>query len=391
MILLYGIGLLLVWQWGFVLWNLRHWRLPDHAPAAQRLEFETASAHILPLVSVLVPARNEATRISACLNSLRAQTYPNFEILVVDDRSTDETAKIVQDLAKADSRVTLLHGRELPAGWFGKAHACQQAADAAAGNWLLFVDADTTHEPNMILDLVATASRRGADLLTGFPRVKNNTRTGWLATTLMAFVVAMHLPVRFVERSRDPKFVAAIGTLLLFRRSAYEAIGGHRQSGQHLVEDMEMARQIKRNGGTVCLLNLSRTTTVEMYDSASDVWNGYGKNLYAGLGRNPWLLGFVLSYYLALFVVPWVLGGTGFSLWVLGLSGLSSPAYWGLSLLLGGAGIGLKALVDVTFGVPLRWSAAMPVSALLLTGIGLYSWFGSWSGRGYTWKGRTYQ
>jgi len=368
------IGSLLSLQTLFVIWNLAHWPRPART---------STTAGTRPLVSILIPARNEESRIERCLASLVVQTYEAVEILVLDDRSTDRTSELVAHISTQHPRVRLLRGRELPPGWFGKTHACHQLSEAAEGEYLLFLDADTTHAPELVERLVATAQQRQSDLLTGFPRVVNRIRMGWWVTSLMTFVIAMHLPVRLVERSPDPKFVAANGMLMLFRRSAYAAIGGHATCGQHIVEDMEMGKAIKRAGLRTSLVDISRLIAVEMYDTPRDVWNGYTKNLYAGLGRNPFLLSFVVLYYLLLFVLPLVLAVSG------ALLGDGQTA--GRFLLLTGLGLVVKAIVDQRFGVPLRWSMAMPLSALLLVAIGLNSARRSWSRLGYSWKGRTYQ
>ncbi|WP_258111816.1 glycosyltransferase family 2 protein [Alicyclobacillus sp. SP_1] len=365
-----------------VLINLRAWpRLQPPGPSAG-------------LVSALVPARNEARCIERCLSGLIEQTYRPLEILCLDDESEDNTKVLAEDaLRTADSQsiaAKVLCGRPfvVDAMHFGKAHACQQLAESASGEWLLFTDADTHLAKDAVSRLVTTAIRHKAQLVTGFPRVENNTWTGWLSTSLMVFTIALHLPVSRVQASPSPMYVAGSGMCMLFERSMYEHIGGHLTSGQHLVDDMELARSVKRSGGRVALVDISDAQSVHMYTSAKQVWHGFGKNLYAGIGRNPLLLGFVTVWYALLFIWPLVSLLVDLTKAMMGLSvpPLSVIAS-ALALLLS---IALKAVVDRRFHTPLWVSCWMPMSAALLIGLAWYSAWRSWFRLGYYWKGRTY-
>ncbi|MCI3922528.1 glycosyltransferase [Paenibacillus sp. TRM 82003] len=372
---------------GWLLYNLRQWPklLSVDDGGANASEGEAPKKR--PFVSVLVPARNESRNIRRCVESLLAQRYDHYEILVLDDRSEDDTSAIVEALRnKADDRsLRLLRGAELPAGWVGKSHACAQLAGAAAGEWLLFVDADTIHRPEMLERAIATARARGADLLTGFPRPIASHLTGKLVLPLLHFVIALHLPLRQVERSPKPMFVAAHGAFLLLRRETYEAIGGHRSPliRSSLVEDMAIARATKAAGRRVALVDIASVVDCEMYERSEDVWNGFAKNAYHGIGRSAVLLLGLLLVYAAMYVAP-----------LLACALFAATGRFGFTVCCGLIylmGCWQKASVDRTFVGNARLAWLHPVSLALLVGIALRSWAIALRGRGYTWKGRVYR
>lgn len=374
-VLLAALALLLV-QLAFLVVNLRAWpSLDEPVPLPDR-------------VSLLIPARDEGSRLGACLDACLAQTHANLEIIVLDDQSTDDTWDVIASYA-ADPRLRKLRGDPAAPGDFGKSRACAQLAAAATGDWLCFIDADVRLAPITVTAAVATARRRDADLLSGFGHVLNRSLTGHLVTTMMAFTIAAHLPLRRATHSSDPRFVAANGMFLLFARHAYESIGGHLQAGQHIVEDMALARAIKRSGRRALLCNLTGYLSVAMYDRARDVWHGFSKNAFAGIGRSAAVLILVTSLYAWMYILPPV---TVLALALAALIGHgSSTATWAVAAIATALGPGLKRLVDRRFGVA-RWvSLLMAASALLLIGILLYSAVRSWLRIGYTWKGRRYQ
>lgn len=371
---------LLVLQSVFAYSNLLVW--PRTMPATPE------SPQVSPLVSVLIPARNEERHIEACIRSLSNQTYPNFELICLDDRSTDGTSDILRRLEATESRLRVLAGRPLEPGWFGKAHACHQLAQAATGSWLVFIDADTTWQPDTLQRVIATAAQRHLDLLTGFPRVISTHLLGWLVTSMMVVTIAFHLPVRLVETSRDARFVAACGMLMCFSTSAYERIGGHQLSGQHLVEDMALARSAKVEGLRVGLVDVSDMGAVDMYENASAVVNGYAKNLYAGVGRRPGILVALIVYYAFLFVFPPVVLLS--MLAVGGLTGHLHTLATELSAACVALAIACKAMIDRRFGVPMRFSFLFCGSVIAMLYIAVYSAKRSMTGRGYEWKGRRY-
>jgi chlorobactene glucosyltransferase len=155
-----------------------------------------------PLISVLIPARNEETNIEACLDSLRGQDYPNLEILVLDDSSTDSTAEIVARIAAEDRRVRLLRGQPLPQGWAGKPFACHQLAQEARGSWLLFTDADTVHAPSVLRNVQGVALASDAALISGFPYQRTSSIWQKMAMPILFyFMLLFWLPFWWMQRS----------------------------------------------------------------------------------------------------------------------------------------------------------------------------------------------
>jgi len=181
-----------------------------------------------PLVSVLIPARNEEENIRRCLASVLAQDYPNFEVLVLDDNSTDKTAEIASGIAENDSRVQLIRGKPLPDGWAGKCYACHQLSQNARGSWLLFVDADTVSRPHMMRSTLQLAILNNAAMLSGFPRQKVSGITQKMVIPIIFyFLVMAWFPLWLFHSWKKPGPTLAIGQFLLFKREDYMMIGGH--------------------------------------------------------------------------------------------------------------------------------------------------------------------
>jgi chlorobactene glucosyltransferase len=171
-----------------------------------------------PFVSVLVPARDEELNIAACLESLQKQDYPNYEMVVLDDNSSDGTGTIAETIAARDSRIHLIQGEPLPKDWTGKSFACYQLARQARGSWLLFVDADTTHAPHMLRSALAQALRLNSSLLSGFPRQMASSLPQKMAVPVLYFIILTWFPIWWLQRSKNPKPSLAIGQFMLLPR-----------------------------------------------------------------------------------------------------------------------------------------------------------------------------
>ena len=238
----------------------------------------------LPKISVLVPARNEEQRIRPCLGTLADSNYPDLEILVLDDHSSDGTAELVLQQAKEDSRIRLLKGKDLPSGWTGKAWACHQLAQQAKGDYLVFVDADTRFADITLAQAVCLATQNKADLLSLWPYLEAKSWSERLVIPFVHLFILLYLPHWMGGRS--PSLGAANGQFLLFRREAYEKIGGHTAVTGHLVEDIALARKLRASGFRVLNrdgTNPGHSTALvrcRMYDNFRDLWQGFTKNLY---------------------------------------------------------------------------------------------------------------
>jgi chlorobactene glucosyltransferase len=239
-----------------------------------------------PLLSVIVPARNEARVVETVVRTVLASGYRNLELIVVDDRSTDDTAAIVERLAREDARLRLVRGAELPAGWYGKPWACVQGARAAAGELLLFTDADTRHTPELIPRAVAALQPRRDGLVTVAPLQR--CLTFWERVVMPQ--VWLLLGVRYhplaVNRARRPRDVIANGQFILTTRAAYEAVGTHEVVRHEVAEDLALAQAYHARGRRVFFVFGFDLMETRMYENLPHIVEGWSKNLYLGGRRS---------------------------------------------------------------------------------------------------------
>jgi hypothetical protein len=260
-------------------------------------------------VAVLLPVRDEADRVTPCLRSLLAQRgVPALEIVVLDDGSTDGTTDVVRAVAAGDPRVRLVTGAPLPPGWLGKPYACQQlAAEASpAATVLVFVDADVVLTPYALANSVAALRAAAAALLSPYPRMVTGSAGERLVQPLLQWLWLTFLPLRAMERSARPSLAAAGGQLLVVDRVGYERAGGHAAVRDKILEDIELARAVKRSGGRVALADGSALADCRMYDSWRELRDGYTKSLWASFGPPVGATAVVLLLLL-LYAVPPVL------------------------------------------------------------------------------------
>jgi chlorobactene glucosyltransferase len=234
-----------------------------------------------PHISVLVPARNEILNIESCIASLLAQDYPSFEVIVLNDHSTDGTLPTLKRAASLDSRLKVLDGRPLPEGWLGKHWACHQLYQASTGDLLLFTDADTVHTPTMLRDSAAALLAENADLVTAFPREEVITWGERLVVPVISFGIFSFLPIYLVRFLHWSSLSVTIGQFMLFRRKAFEAIGGYEAVCSHLVDDVALGRNIVTKGFQWRLLDGTQHVTCRMYHGFTEVVDGFSKNVFA--------------------------------------------------------------------------------------------------------------
>ncbi len=201
-----------------------------------------------PAVSILVPARNEEESITACVESLLAQEYPNFELIVLDDQSSDGTLRLLGQLRASRPALKVISGTPPPAGFTGKNWACTQLASHATGDLLLFTDADTVFQPHALSRIVAAQLAENADLVTGYPRQVLGSWGERLLVPFFLWAVMCFNPLWLAYRLQLRLLTSAVGQMLLFRRQAYLDIGGHAAVAGHIVEDLALAQRIKQAG-----------------------------------------------------------------------------------------------------------------------------------------------
>jgi chlorobactene glucosyltransferase len=346
-----------------------------------RLRAASASDH-QPQVSILIPARNEAAVIGQTVRRLLAQTYPHFEIIILDDNSTDNTAAIAHAAGNDDPRLKILPGSPLPSGWLGKNWACHQLAQAASSEWLIFTDADVIWSPGALAALLAKIQHTQADLLTIWPTQHTVTWGERLVVPLMALVIIGYLPLPLVHHTPWSPFAAANGQLLAFRRKAYQAVGGHLAVRGEIVEDIILARLVKKQRLRLRMADGADVISCRMYQNWPEVRDGYAKNIIAGYGNRVICLVLATVFHWLIFLAPW--------LWLaLGWLDHSLPGWPLWPLVLIGLGVGVRMLTAAVTRQRLADALLMPVSTLLMTRIALQAIWWRWRYGGPRWKGRT--
>jgi chlorobactene glucosyltransferase len=338
-----------------------------------------------PLVSVLVPARNEARNIARCVESLASQDYPRLEILVLDDQSEDDTAAIVEQLARRYPAARLLRGRPLPIGWHGKAYACYQLAQAARGEWLLFVDADTVFAPECVSTTLGVALNRQADLLSMLPRILTGSLGEALLLPIVPLTFGAWLPLGLVSSKRFPWLAGALGPFLLFRRACYDRFGGHEAVRADIVEDMKLGRLVKQHGGQIAWIDGTALMQIRFYHSFGETWRGITKSAFATLNYSLPALLVGIPCCAAIFLAPYAFLAAGLLTRQLSLALVWLPL----------AQIALawvsRLLLAQRFHMSRSMALLHPVTMLAIIAMTLQSVYHSLFGSGVTWKGRAYQ
>jgi len=351
---------------------------------------DTAPALRGPLVSVIVPARNEAEAIGTVVGSVLASRYQDFELLVVDDRSTDDTAAIVERLAAdpAAHRLRLIRGVELPADWYGKPWACHQGAQAARGELLLFTDADTRHGPDLLGTAVAAFGALSADLLTVAPRQRCDSFWERLVMPQVWMLLGLRYHPATVNHARHARDVIANGQFILVARSTYVALGGHAAVRAEVAEDLALAQRYWRAGRRIHFAFAERLMETRMYTSLAQIIEGWSKNIYLG-GRRSFpdepLARALVPVSLSLTMLFWLLPAALLPAAWAGALPASSQAWVHLAA---GAAFGFWCLISAGMRIPPWYGLLYPVGA----GMSLYIILRSTiRGRGrVVWKGRTY-
>lgn len=344
-----------------------------------------------PLISVCIPARNEERNIRACVESALAQDYPEFEVIVLDDRSTDATPAILAELAAQNDKLHILHGSDLPAGWAGKPHALYQASAAARGDWLCFVDADTFVTSEAVSSCYKKAVETGADM---FTIMTFQILGSFWEKTVMPLVMTA-LSVGFSPRRvNDPNRRDAIanGQFILIKHPVYDAIGGHASVKNQIVEDKALAEQVKWNGYRLIVADGMQVARTRMYTTLPEMWEGWTKNIYLGLREQPSLLwlgvfGAFLAVVAALFLPIWPLLGLT---WYLNGGGFPALAVILKSLILWAVLVRARAQVAEGMMISPWYALTTPLGAAIFGGMMFTSAWKVLTRRGVTWKGRIY-
>jgi len=342
-----------------------------------------------PLISVIIPARNEQRNIKRCVQALFRQTHPKVEVIVVDDRSTDETPIILSQLEKQDTRLRIIHGSELPSGWAGKPHALVQGATAAHGAWLCFMDADTFAEPDLLSSTYRMAVNQGADMFSIL--TEQELGSFWEKTILpLVFLgLSFGFPAKQVNDPDKPDAISN-GQFILIKRSVYDQVGGHTAVHDRIDEDKAIATITKREGYRLILADGRKVARTRMYTSLAEMWEGWTKNIFLGLQDRLWLLlfGAVLGLVVSILLPFWLLGGM---VWLTSGGGLAAAVVTVEASLLWVYLIFKRLQACKAFRIPGGYALTFPLGALIFTAMMAASAFNVVSGRGVLWKGRRYR
>lgn len=362
-----------------------------------RIEFTplrryATDSFVLPKISVCIPARNEEMNIVKVLTSVCDQSYPDFEVLVLDDYSADNTALLIEDVKKKYPHlIKTVEAKEKPKKWLGKPWACQQLADQADGEILLFLDADTRLYPGMLNQTAGAFERWNLDMITVWPQQITESFWEKMIVPLIYYALLTLLPTIYVYRSPRwvpsflrnkiaPLFAAACGQCIGFKREAYKILGGHQTVKNRVVEDVELAKEARRKGLTLRMFEGVGSISCRMYRSEKDIFNGLRKNFFPGFDRSVPLFLFMAALHLVVFVLPFIL--LPYSLYI------TEPALFFLSV--GTVSIILlhRFILSVWFGWNPAYGFLHPVSVLWFQRLGLISLKDHFTGKKVRWKGR---
>ncbi|MDR1419561.1 MAG: glycosyltransferase [Treponema sp.] len=364
-------GLVIVTSYFFLLSLANHYEMWRFTMGPERLDG--------PLVSVLVPARNEEKNIERCINSLRNQHYRNYEILALDDNSTDHTYEILKRIGKTEKRLQVLKGAPLPEDWYGKPFALHQLTQKAKGDILLFTDADTVHNPTSVSWAVTNMEGLKADLISGYVGQIFLSFGEIITVPLMFMLTAFFIPLFLNRFTKSSSFSSAIGQFIVIRATVFRAIGGCEHFRQKTSEDIYMARFTKRKGFSTRFLNISEQVKCRMYKGYRAAVEGIGKNIFDFLGKNTLFLFLVAIavFFFLFFPFPLL------------FFCIAKESPWTTEIII------VNILYTLTWifmflGQRLNWWYAFlwPLMYLNLLYMAAWSWFRTVSGRGFLWKDR---
>ena len=348
-----------------------------------KVEPATGPLPACPFVSVCVPARNEERDIESCLTSLLNQNYPHFEVIVVDDNSTDNTPGIIKSLQERHANLVAIQGAALPSDWYGKPFALHQAAQKARGELLLFTDADPVFQRYALTTAVHLMQTHRLGMLTLLPGAEFG--SFWeraVQPVIFAFIAAL---TRF-GKVNDPESPAAmgVGAFILLRREVYGRVGGHKTLKQTILEDIGMARLVKQSGAKIMIADAQKIYSIRMYHSLREIWVGWRKNVFLAMKKSIFKTFYTILCVLGFVVTPWLM--VGIHLWM-----GSSPGWQAMAL----AGLGLVLITKFTLCHELklekRYALLFPLGALVMSAIMINSMVHILY-RGQTeWRGRTYK
>lgn len=347
-------------------------------PSLSKLRVPSPAAW--PFVSIVVPARDEERGIRRAVTSFCQQDYESFEVIVVDDRSTDRTPEILRELESDHANLTVVPGTDPPSGWLGKPNALEIGRKAAKGDWLLVVDADVVYTPDLLRRAMAYVLEQEAGMLVLWPRFATGEVLEAVMMSTLHLVVFACVPLFMAAKSRSKGFATGNGTFMLVRRDALRASGVFESLKDEVLDDVGLGYRVKRAGHSMAVALAGPLVYIRMYYGTRDLIHGFTKNVYP-MGRNhPWLLGvpFILGAILSL--LPYI----GLVIGLLAGS-ISVPATTALVLM-------HVVMATLVIKFRQRWYVTFlnPVREVLWWGVLLRSLV-AYLRHGIVWRGRQYK
>lgn len=375
----------------FTIWNYR--KMPNLS-----MDYNKKSYSKQPLITVIIPTRNEENRVKRCIETLKLQTYPNLEFLIVD-ASTDKTIDVIKSIIKDDNRFKIIKQKELPPGWIGKPHALQQGSEYANGQWLLFIDADTYYDPNIISKTVEYVLKNDLDMLS---LAANNICESFWEKVIQPIPLAGLSILSMSSKINNPKSKMAIayGPFILIKHSVFKKIDGYNKIKSHIGDDVELAKLVKSSGYKIGLANGYSLMKIRMYQGFKDIWEGWSKNIFLGITqkreikRKPVLILFLIIGLLGIFVLmvfPTILLITSII-----FSILTKSTYWAdifvISFLTWLVSILGLAYAQYCYKIGKKRYAPLSLflGGLIIMGIFFNSAYNVILKKGIKWRGRTY-
>ena len=314
------------------------------------------------------------------MTSLLQSDYPRLEILVLDDNSSDRTHEIVKELSKHHQQLRIIKGKKLPPGWNGKNWACHQLSFAARGDWFLFTDADTIHQPQSVSTALAAARKRKSVFVSCIPSFITKTWAEKLYFPIIHFVFVALLPFKLLNFSTDSRLSFGMGPFLFIERDFFFSWGGYEAIKAEIVDDLAMARKVKENKGKISILDGTQFMDVRFYSCFKEVWNGFSKNSYEAIGKAPHYLALIVFGCYYLFIYPYL------SLWAALVShqSLALPLLQVMTIAL------IKFILSVRFRVNVVYGQLHPLTVIFALAILLNSFRLLLFKKKFEWKERLY-
>lgn len=336
------------------------------------------------LISILIPARNEAENISRCLKSLLKQDYPNLEIIVLNDNSTDGTSKVVKVIAEKDNRVRLVEGAPLKDGWIGKNFASHQLAKYAKGEYFIFTDADTLHFPKTVSSAFGALITTKVDALSIYPRQIMVTFAERMTVPIINIALQCFIPFILIKKSKSPLFSTAIGQFMMFKREAYEKIGGYESIKGHMIDDIQISKRVKKSGYKFMVFDGRNTIYCRMYKNLKGVVIGLAKSIYPAFNGNILALFSFTGLLTATLLIPFTLLPLGAFLFDWPVAIIRLIIFQIIIVL------AIKTIFAIRYKQRMLDILLAPVSMAIIDALIFVSFFQAKYGEGLSWKGRVY-